>query len=107
MVCILLLYKGLLLVSANLKGHSSLSNPSVDVPPAHLAKDGFVISLSSLFNIRVSPWCITLIHIVSASNTALTPRQVPLLPNIVIVMYYLYRGKILRRQSEEKLAHSF
>lgn len=96
-VPILLLYKGLLLIFAPLKGHSSLSI-SVDIPPAHQAKDGF--AWSSLCNMRVSPWCIiTLIHIVSASDTALTQRQIPLLPNIVIVMYYLYHGKILRRQS--------
>lgn len=42
-VSILLFYKGLLLIFARLKGHSSLSNPSVDVPLAHLEKDEFAV----------------------------------------------------------------
>lgn len=77
-------------------------HPFIDVPPAHLAKNGFAGSWSSLCNMRVSSRCITLIHIVAASSLALTPRQIPLFPNktnIVIIMYYLYCGKIVRGRS--------
>lgn len=66
-----------LLLFAHLKGHSPLSNPSGDVPPAHLAKDGFACSWSSVFNMRVSPWCITLIHILSAPQHGSDTRTDP------------------------------
>lgn len=63
-VCTLLLYKGLLLIFAHLKGHSSLSTPLW-----MLLQDGFACSWSSLFNMRVSPLCTT------SSTLCLPPTQ--------------------------------
>lgn len=74
-------------VSSFIKGFCSflpiykVMSPFIDVPPAHLAKDGFTGSWSLLCNVRFLSQCITCIHVVVASSLALTPRQILLFPN--------------------------
>lgn len=106
----LLLCKGLWLIFAHPKRSRIPTRPFIDVPPAHLVKDGFAGLWSSLCNTRASSPCVTLARAVAASSLAPTPRRIPLFPkeNQYCYCYVLFiPWKNIERKMWEKISSFF